>query len=52
MELKGAANATARSLQRILRTAAVEPGRYVVSAIVRVAGRPVGRVSRAVDIVP
>jgi hypothetical protein len=52
IRLSGASNATARSLQRMLQTADLEPGHYIASAIVRLGGRIVGKVSRAVEIVP
>lgn len=52
MEVKAAAARTTMSLEARVRTADFTPGRYVATAVVRVGGRPVGKVSRAIEIVP
>jgi hypothetical protein len=50
MQLKPGGSAGVRFAQGTLNAAGLPPGRYTVSAVVRMRGRPVGKVSRAVEI--
>jgi hypothetical protein len=51
MEVKPGAARPTMSLEARVRTADFTPGRYLAKVVVRVGGRPVGSVSRAIEIV-
>ena len=51
MTLIGSADVPIRAAKATLEIGALPPGRYTASAVLHIAGKPVGKVSRAVEIV-